>query len=378
MEGIMLGAIESEITGNTCFEAVPYESGDLFEKVFNCQPDAVLILDNDCTPNIVECNPSAERIFAYSKEELVGQPISLLHANGEVLEQFKQSIISSVGKLGFCHFPELWMRRRDGTLFPCEYSVAPLQDQGRERSGWITVTHEISKRIETEKALKASAEKIKRFAYSLCHDLKNPAIALRWFAERLADRYGQLLDEQGNMCCDRIRKASEEIVLFVDNLNEYISTKEIPMSIVQIDLDEIFQIVKEEFLQRAKALGVELSAPTCSAKLRGDRMSLIRALRNLIENALKHGGDRLSQISLGYRESDKFHIIAVKDDGVGLMGEDSNEIFKCFWRGRHSKGIPGAGLGLSIVKEVALCHGGSISIEPGPQTEFLLSISKRL
>ncbi len=277
----------------------------------------------------------------------------------------------------FCHFPELWMKRRDGTLFPCEYTVAPLRDEGGKRFGWITITHDITKRFETEKTLRECAEKIKQFAYSICHDLKNPTIALRWFAERLANRYGELMDEQGNMCCDRIRKASDEIILFVDSLNEYISTKEVPISVEEIDLDELFQIVIEEFLQRAQARGVRLSAPQCSVKLRADRLSVLRALRNLIENALKHGGDKLSEIILGYLESDEFHIITVKDDGSGLKEEDK-EIFDLFRRGKHSKGIPGAGLGLSIVKEIASCHGGSVSIGSGPQTEFLLSISKLL
>ncbi len=374
----MSRAIEREITGCTCFGAPPRNSGELFERVFTCQPDAVLILDNECTPNIVDCNPETERIFAYSKEELVGQPVSLLHANGEISQRFKESIISSVSEPDLYHFHEVWMRRKDGTLFPCECSVGPLLNEGRERFGWIGVIHDITKHIETEKALRESADKIKRFAYSICHDLKNPVIALHWFADRLASRPGQLLSEQGNMCCDRIRKVSEEIVHFVDSLNEYISTKEFPLSIAAIDLDEVFQSIKEEFLQTAEALGVKLSASECSSKLRADRMCLIRALRNLIENALKHGGDRLSEISLGYLESDEFHIISVKDDGVGIKGEDSKEIFQLFRRGRPSKGIPGAGLGLSIVEEIAVYHGGSISIGPGPQTEFLLSISKRL
>ncbi len=371
----MLQTIEREITGYARSEVDLRKSGDLFEQAFTCQPDAVLILDNECSPNIVDCNPAAERMFAYSREELVGQSESLLHADGKV---FERSTISSAAKTGFYHFPELRLKRRDGTLLPCEYSVGPLRNQGGGRSGWIAVAHDITKRIETENALRESTEKIKRFAYSICHDLKNPAIALRWFADRLAGRYGRFLNEQGNVCCDRIQKASEEIILFVDSLNAYISTKELSLNISMIDLDETFQTVKEEFLQRAKALGAELSAPECSVKLRCDRMCLIRALRNLIENALKHGGDRLSVISLDYLESEEFLIIAVKDDGAGLSEEDNEEIFELFRRGRHSKGIPGAGLGLSIVKEIALCHEGSVSIGPGPQTEFLLHISKRL
>ncbi len=61
-----------------------------------------------------------------------------------------------------------------------------------------------------------------------------------------------------------------------------------------------------------------------------------------------------------------------------MTGQDSEVIFELFRRGSQSKGIPGVGLGLGIVREIAACHGGSISIGPGPQTEFLLSISKRL
>lgn len=371
-------AIEREINGHTRFESAPRTSGGLFEKVFTCQLDAVLILDNECTPKIVDCNPATEKIFGYRREELVGRPVSLLHTDEKALKNLTESIISSVDKLGYCYFPELWKRRRDGTLFPCEYTVAPLLNEGGERFGWVSFIHDITKRVEAEKAIMECAEEIKRFAYSICHDLKNPAIALRWFADRLAGHYGRLLDEQGNICCDRIRSASEEIIQFVDSLNQYISTKEMPLRIEEIDLDEIFQIVQEEFLQRAQALGVRLFAPELSVKLRADRMSLIRALRNLIGNALRHGGPGLREISLDYWESGEFHVISVKDNGAGLMGEDKKKIFELFHRGRHSKGTPGAGLGLSIVKGIAVCHGGSVSIGPGPWTEFLLSISKRL
>jgi len=375
--GIIMYTIERNTTGNAKFESALHKSGELFEKVFACQQDSVLILDDEFIPNIVACNPATEKIFGYGCKDLVGQPISTLHADGKTLKEGREFIISSVKKEGFCHFPELWMKRQDGALFPCEYTVAPLRDEEGKRFGWITITHDITKRFETEKTLRECAEKIKQFAYSICHDLKNPTIALRWFAERLANRYGQLLDEQGNMCCDRIRKASDEIILFVDTLNEYISTTEVPLSMEEIDLGELFQVVREEFLQRAQALGIRLSAPECPVKFRADRMSIIRVLRNLVENALKHGGDKLSEISLGYQESDEFHMISVKDDGTGLMEEDE-EIFDLFRRGRQSKGIPGAGLGLNIVKEIAACHRGSISLKSGSQTEFVLSISKRL
>jgi len=373
----MFQAIEREISPDARLEGLPRKSGDFFENVFICHPDAILILDNECIPTITDCNPAAEKMYGYGRQELVGQSVNLLHAKGEISKQFRESIISSVHEQGFCYFTGLWMRRYDGTFFPCDYTVAPLSE-GRKQFGWISIAHDITERIEAEKFLRESAEKIKRFAYSTCHDLKNPSIALRLFAQRLADRYGPFLDEQGNMCCERIRRASQEIVLLVDRLYEYISTKELPISIDSIDLDEVLQDVQEEFLQQARTLGVRFSVSRCPVTLSADRMCLVRALRNLIENALTHGGDGLSEISLGYLESDEFHIISVRDDGVGLTDEDSEEIFELFRRGRQSKTIPGAGLGLGIVREIAARHGGSVSIGPGPGAEFLLSIPKRL
>ncbi len=122
----MLRAIEREIRGCTRVEATQRKSGEIFENVFTCQPVAILILDNECIPNIVDCNPAAERVFGYGRKELAGQSASLLHANGKVLEQFKESILSSVDEPGFCRFAELSKRRRDGRLFPCDYTVAPV------------------------------------------------------------------------------------------------------------------------------------------------------------------------------------------------------------------------------------------------------------
>jgi PAS domain S-box-containing protein len=366
-----------QIVGFTKFDPVLYRSAGLFEKVFLSHPDSVLILATGYAPNIVDCNLATEKMFGYSRKRLIGRPVNHLYADQSSMRQRSRTVISNVRQKGFCCFPELWMRRQDGTVFPSEHTVTPLCDESKNCFGWVAITHDITERFEKEKRLSDSAEKIKQFAYSICHDLKNPTIALRWFVERLAERYGHLMDEQGNICFDRIRKTSDEIIHLVDGLNTFISTRERPLSIDEVSLDEIFQTVKEQFLQSAETLGVKLSAQQCQVKLRADKMSLIRALRNLVENALKHGGEKLSEISLGHAESDEFHIISVKDDGAGLKGE-GEEIFELFKRGGRSKGVPGAGLGLGIVKEIALCHGGSISIGRGPRTEFLLSISKRL
>ena len=95
---------------------------------------------------------------------------------------------------------------------------------------------------------------------------------------------------------------------------------------------------------------------------------------------MKHGGDDLSEIKIGYEESDESHILFVEDDGVGIREEDSKKIFGVFKRKKTSRGIEGAGLGLAIVKEIAEQHGGKGWVKPGLEKGaiFYISISKYL
>ncbi|MEN8136407.1 MAG: hypothetical protein ABFS18_12870 [Thermodesulfobacteriota bacterium] len=108
-------------------------------------------------------------------------------------------------------------------------------------------THkDISDRKRAEEALAKSSEKIKMFAYSVAHDLKNPAIAIFGLSKHLHKHYRHILDEKGDKFCDQILKSSEQIAALVETINVYISTKETPISIVDIDFKEILQLIREK------------------------------------------------------------------------------------------------------------------------------------
>jgi signal transduction histidine kinase len=107
---------------------------------------------------------------------------------------------------------------------------------------------------------------------------------------------------------------------------------------------------------------------------------MLRAFRNFLDNSLKYGGERLSMIWTGYEESEASHIFSFSDNGKGLKEKDSEKIFGAFQRNETSRGVEGAGLGLTIVKEIAEQHGGTVWVEPRSQKgiTFYLSISKNL
>ena len=242
------------------------------------------------------------------------------------------------------------------------------------------LNQEIEIRKEAEEELKESTKKIELFAYSVSHDLKSPTISIHGLTKRLSRLYRNILDEKGKTYCDQIIKASDQIARLAENINVYISTKEAPITIEKVNLKNLFQMVRDEIAPQLSIRKVKWSQPDYLPKIKADRLAIVRVIRNLVDNALKYGGDELSEIRIGYQESDESHILSVMDDGIGLKAGDSKEIFNTFKRTETSRGIEGAGLGLAIVKEIAERHAGKIWMKPRQEKgiEFSVSIPKNL
>ena len=125
---------------------------------------------------------------------------------------------------------------------------------------------------------------------------------------------------------------------------------------------------------------IKWSEPEILPEITGDKLALLRVFRNLTENALKYGGEKLSQINVGYEEDEAFHVFSFSDNGVGVKEWDREMIFEIFQRNETSRRISGSGLGLAIVKEVAARHKGEtwMADNGGKGASFFVSISKDL
>lgn len=239
---------------------------------------------------------------------------------------------------------------------------------------------EIASRTQAEEGLKENAEKIKRFAYSVSHDLKSPVIAMHGLTKRLQSQYRAALGEKGAQYCDRIVQTSEQILTLIESINAYMSAKETVPTIERVNLEELVRTIREEFDARLNARRVKLLKPERMPEINADKLSMLRVLRNLVDNALKYGGEGLSEITVGYEESAGFHTLYVKDNGIGVAEKDRRKIFNLFQRSLHSKGIEGAGLGLAIVQEIARIHGGEVGVKSGTNkgAHFYVTIAKEL
>jgi light-regulated signal transduction histidine kinase (bacteriophytochrome) len=210
------------------------------------------------------------------------------------------------------------------------------------------------------------------------HDLKSPTIGIYGLTELLHKHYKDALDERGKSYCDQILKASVHVAALIEKINVYIATKESPLKIEKITIKDILQIIREEFSPRLVVRQIKWLEPEAMVEIKADKLSILRVFRNFVDNALKYGGEDLSEIRIDYEESEEFHTLSVSDDGAGIREGDYERIFAAFRRGETHKALEGVGLGLAIVAEIAERHRGMVWAEPREDrwTTFHISIAK--
>jgi K+-sensing histidine kinase KdpD len=242
----------------------------------------------------------------------------------------------------------------------------------------VAKLHEnIRKRAE---AIRKTKEELEFFAYTISHDLKNPAVGVSGFARLLAERHEHKLDEKGKMYCRQIRQAAEQIATFTRDINEYIKSKKILFNIRKTNVKRVIRHIRDEISPVLEGNRIQWSEPDTIPEIMADEMAITRVFRNLIDNALKHGGKNLTKIAIGYDQDKNFHIFSFTNDGVTMRKKDAETVFEMFRRLPASEQTEGSGLGLTVVKEIMEAHEGKAWLESGPKkgTTFCISISKAL
>ncbi len=334
------------------------ESEAKYRSLFDDSMDAICIMDR--AGRFTELNRAAEELVGYSRDEL----LTKVGAGGLFVDRAEmESFRLLVEEKGAIKDFKARIRRKDGSIMRCLLSASVRRSEGGKIKGYQGVIRDVTKTIEAEEALIDAEKSTRLFAYSISHDLKNPAMAAYGLARRLKNYVETFEDKKALKYTGMILSASEQILRMADQVNAFIATKVTPVSPETTRLDELLGVLKEEFSGRLRALGVEMRYPSALPCVWADRMALVRILRNLVENALKYGGDGMKEITLNCREGDDYFFLSVYDDGVPIPSEACKTIFEPFKRIGNVKGVSGVGLGLGIVRELAHRHGGNVWVE---------------
>ncbi|MCL7487053.1 MAG: GAF domain-containing sensor histidine kinase [Desulfobulbaceae bacterium] len=240
---------------------------------------------------------------------------------------------------------------------------------------------QILRRKKAEEEAIRHSEQVRHFANAVAHDLKSPAISVYGFAKMLKEKYADALDNRALRYCEQIMKNSEQISSLAGDINLYISTRDTPCTFESLELQEIWYAIRQEFIPQLRDKNINwFEQEIESVRIMGNRTGLLRIFRNLIDNALKYGGDSMSTISMGYEMSGTHHILLVENNGEGILQEDEKVIFQEFIRNSKGTKAFGTGMGLAIVREVAAKHNGQSWLMTSPQGNpvFCVSIARDL
>ena len=228
--------------------------------------------------------------------------------------------------------------------------------------------------VSTRRARRLASQQVE-FVASVSHELRTPLSVIRSAGENLADgvvdapdqvrRYGALVAEEGR-----------KLGAMVDQVMEYagMQSDQPRWQMAPVDLRAMVEeaAAGARRLPEARDATIDVEVEDGLPPLEGDRAALVRAVQNLVENALKYGQARRDSTTdsrqpwVGVRlfAAEGSVAIEVSDRGAGIEAGERRKIFEPFVRGRAAaaRHVPGNGLGLSIVRRVAEGHGGTVDV----------------
>ena len=347
----------------------PSEPG-LMHLIVEQSPDALLVVDDSGV--IVFANAAVTTLFGFPSAAIVGQSI-------EALVPERSRGVHQRLRSGYSAAPEtremgarlvaLSGRRSDGTEFPAEIRLAPIQNGGRHfvlaAVRDVTDRRRISDALGAARAEADSANKAKsRFLATASHDLRQPLQSLQLLTAALARRMTE------PALAELVGRQQTAIVSMGDLLNSLLDITRLESGALQptfsaVSLAGVLADLEQQFETLAAARGLTLDFAVTDVWLRTDRVLLRQLLQNLLNNALKFtaaGGVSLSveRAATGLR-------IAVVDTGIGIAAADIARIFDEYYR-VDSPGIEtrGFGLGLTIVRQIARLLGFTVTVQSAP------------
>lgn len=212
-------------------------------------------------------------------------------------------------------------------------------------------------------SLEREDELRRRVVADVAHELRTPLTSIQGHLEALRDgvlppdppTLGALHDEAarlGRLVSDLEALARAEGAGFALDRRD-------------TDLADVVRDVSAELADRFTEKGVRLELDLAPARALADEDRVAQIARNLVSNALKFtpaGG----RVRLSTRDRDGQALVEVSDTGIGMSADEMARAFERFWRAPGAADVPGSGIGLTIARELALAHGGDVTVESAP------------
>ncbi len=337
-----------------------------FRALLESSPDAVVIVGSDGVIKLV--NTQTEKLFGYRRDELIGQPVEVMVPESlRALHERHRAAFSARPHIRMGPGLELRARRGDGSEFPAEISLGPLDlEEGPVVSATIRDVTERKKvedqlAVQTAELARSNAD-LQQFAYLASHDLQEPLRHVSVFVDKLAESYQGALDERGRRYIGYVVDGAARMRQLIDGLLEFSRGRRSTVQLQPVDLATVFSAAALAVSVRAEEVNAVVAGPDLPQVL-GDGDLLYRLFVNLLSNALKFGRTgRPPRIDVSARPIEKdWWEIVVSDNGIGIPPDSRELAFEVFGR-LHGNDYPGTGIGLSVARRIVEAHGGAIGL----------------
>jgi len=359
-----------------------------FRNLLESAPDAIVIVNGAGGIEIV--NAQTEKLFGYSRKEMLGQPVETLipsrfrdlHAGNR--RAYTQSPRARAMGAGL----DLYGVRKDGVEIPVEISLSPLDTE--EGTLILSAIRDVSehrrnaeeiRKLNSElqhrlAQLSTANEELESFSYSVSHDLRAPLRHIDGFARILRDEYSANLSEDGKHYLERVLKAANDMGRLVDDLLNLARIGRKAMARQKVNLGDLVRQVMAELAPESEGREIEWRIEPLP-EIECDPGLAKLALSNLLANAAKFTRTRKpAVIEVGTKQVNGIDAIFVRDNGVGFDPKYSDKLFGVFQRLHRQDEFEGTGVGLATVRRIIRRHGGEVwaESEPGRGATFTFTL----
>lgn len=362
------------------------KSEDKFKGLLESTPDGILIVDSKGIIQLV--NSQTGNIFGYKKDEIVGKDLEILipsRFKGPHGQHFKAFFSHPrIRLMGDRSGVDLFGLRKDGTEFPIEISLGPIEtsegilvsavirditEQKKASALALSLVEEKTKaELEAKKAKEANQFK-DRFLANMSHEIRTPMNAIIGFSDILSNKNLGAVEKE---YVASIKMAGENLLNIINDILDISKIEAGMMSFEEhpFYLKDILKSLHAMLKIKAKEKNLELIFiydDDVPDNLVGDSKRLSQIIINIVSNAIKFTNKGKVQVNVNAHDLDEENTVIefyVKDTGIGIQKDKLEHVFERFWQADSNitRKYGGTGLGLNIAKQLVDLQGGAMFV----------------